>query len=119
MIRSPRRHYSPTGRADERTRPPPTGDPNPRIGGMRSAFRPRAQSRSPSRQRVDLRAARRRRLGGPALAGVLAGPDLAAIGGARHQRGLALVEGNLEHRVWHRHADLDPGPAIAAIAAVQ
>src|SRR5437870_7271953 len=105
---------SPARRADERTRHPPTHGPLARIGGMRSAFRLMAQSRSPACQGVDLRAARRRRLGGPALAGVVAGPDLPAIGGARHPARLALVEGQLEHRVRHRCADLAPSPAVPA-----
>jgi hypothetical protein len=70
-------------------------------------------------QRVDLRTGRRWRLRGPALAGIVAGPDLAAVGRARHAARLTLVERHLEHRVRHRRADIDLRPAIAAVAAVQ
>src|SRR6266849_361466 len=70
-------------------------------------------------QRVNLAAAGRRRLRGPTFAGIGAGPDLAAVRGARHQRRLPLVEGKLEHRVRHLVADIDTVPVVAAVAAVQ
>jgi hypothetical protein len=49
----------------------------------------------------------------------MAGPDLAAIGGARHPVRLTLVERDLEHRVRYRRAEIDLRPAVATIAAVQ
>src|SRR5712692_7889743 len=87
-----------------------------RIGHFRT---PRRVMRSAARQRVDLRAKRRRWLRAPAFAEIGAGPDLTAVCGARHSRRLALVEGELEHRVRDVVADIDPVPAVAAVAAVQ
>jgi len=66
-----------------------------------------------------MRSAGRRWLRGPRLAAVVASPDLAAVGSARHPARLALVESKLEHRMWNQRADIDLGPAVAAVAAVE
>ena len=79
----------------------------------------RSPQRSATRQRIDLRAARRRRLRRPSLAPVVTAPDLAAIGGARHPVRLMFVKRNLEHRVRHRRAEIDLRPAVAAVAAAE
>src|ERR1700693_54557 len=76
-------------------------------------------SGSAAGQGIDLRAAGRRRLRRPGLAGIEAGPHLAAVGGAGHAARLAFIEGDLEHRVRHWAADIDLRPAVAAIAAAQ
>src|SRR5947207_5701764 len=75
--------------------------------------------RSATGQGVNLRSLRRWRLRDPRLAAVLAGPDLAAIGSARHPGRLTLVESDLEHRVRYRRADIDLGPTVTAVAAAQ
>src|SRR5882672_3069275 len=77
------------------------------------------RQRSTARQRVDLGAARRWRLRGPRFAGIAAGPDLAAIGCARHQARVVFVEHDLEHRVRHWATDVDLRPGFAAVAATQ
>src|SRR5579885_876017 len=107
-----------------------SGAPLPRTGRPRRGSRLRMSrqyhsSAAPPRgaltacQGVDLRTAGWRGLGRPGLAGVAARPYFAAVGGARHQVRTVLVEGDLEHRVRHRRPDIDPGPAVPAVAAVQ
>src|SRR5205809_7045558 len=82
---------------------------------------PRVRTGPPlrTRHRVDLSGACRQRSFRPVLTAIVTGEHLAAAGRAEHALGLALVEGEREHRALGLHAHVHAREARAAVLAAE
>src|SRR5438067_2407742 len=82
---------------------------------------PRVRTGPPlrTRHRVDLSGACRQRSFRPVLTAIVTGEHLAAAGSAEHALGLALIEGEREHRALGLHAHVHAREARAAVLAAE